>query len=145
MAGHELTSRLLDFIFGGNATFTILNEKTHNRFTFKVVARKKNDDGHTIHFVKVLRGTDNEHDYTYMGCVVDQLDFKTTQKSRVSVKAMSFKAFEWLMNVLTAGKKLPDNVHFYHAGRCARCGRKLTVPESIESGFGPECAARAGF
>jgi hypothetical protein len=27
----------------------------------------------------------------------------------------------------------------WHEGSCARCGKKLTVPESIESGFGPEC------
>lgn len=28
------------------------------------------------------------------------------------------------------------------AGVCRRCNRKLTVPESIESGIGPECAAK---
>ena len=27
----------------------------------------------------------------------------------------------------------------WHEGRCGRCGRKLTVPESIEAGYGPEC------
>jgi hypothetical protein len=27
----------------------------------------------------------------------------------------------------------------------ARCNRKLTVPSSIASGFGPECAGKAGF
>jgi len=26
--------------------------------------------------------------------------------------------------------------------RCGRCGRVLTVPESVESGFGPECIGR---
>jgi hypothetical protein len=33
----------------------------------------------------------------------------------------------------------------WHEGRCGRCGRKLTVPESIESGFGPECASILGL
>jgi hypothetical protein len=30
----------------------------------------------------------------------------------------------------------------HHEGRCGRCGRTLTVPESIESGIGPECAKK---
>lgn len=28
------------------------------------------------------------------------------------------------------------------SGRCCRCGRKLTVPSSIEMGMGPECAGK---
>ena len=28
----------------------------------------------------------------------------------------------------------------WHEGRCGRCNRALTVPESIASGIGPECA-----
>jgi hypothetical protein len=27
----------------------------------------------------------------------------------------------------------------WHEGRCGRCGRALTVPESVERGIGPEC------
>lgn len=30
-------------------------------------------------------------------------------------------------------------------GNCARCGRKLTVPASINNGLGPECAGRTGW
>ena len=33
---------------------------------------------------------------------------------------------------------------FRHEGRCGRCGRALTVPESIDTGFGPHCAAEMG-
>jgi hypothetical protein len=33
----------------------------------------------------------------------------------------------------------------YHEGRCGRCNRKLTVPESIETGLGPECASKLGL
>ena len=34
---HSLTgSDLTNFIFAGNATFTILNETTKNRFTFRI-------------------------------------------------------------------------------------------------------------
>jgi hypothetical protein len=33
-------------------------------------------------------------------------------------------------------------VEFWHEGKCCRCGRKLTVPASIASGIGPECATK---
>lgn len=33
-----------------------------------------------------------------------------------------------------------DRVEVWHEGSCGRCGRKLTVPSSIETGLGPECA-----
>src|SRR5882672_9405186 len=34
----------------------------------------------------------------------------------------------------------PDNhIEIWHSGSCGRCGRTLTVPESVLSGFGPEC------
>lgn len=41
----------------------------------------------------------------------------------------------------TAGQDLPE-CEVWHEGRCGRCGRKLTVPESIETGIGPDCAKR---
>jgi len=37
---------------------------------------------------------------------------------------------------------MPDNVEFYHSGNCAKCGRKLTTPESIKNGLGPICFNR---
>ena len=40
------------------------------------------------------------------------------------------------------GAALPEGYEARHEGRCARCGRALTVPESIDSGFGPECARK---
>jgi hypothetical protein len=47
-------------------------------------------------------------------------------------------AAAWLFGHLLERRPLPRcTVH--HEGRCGRCGRTLTVPESIESGFGPEC------
>ena len=36
---------------------------------------------------------------------------------------------------------VPDNLRVYHEGKCCRCGRTLTTPESIKKGIGPECEA----
>ena len=53
---------------------------------------------------------------------------------------MKVKAFEWFWYKLTIpGRVLPEQFEFYHEGRCCVCARRLTVPESITDGVGPEC------
>jgi hypothetical protein len=34
---------------------------------------------------------------------------------------------------------LPNFIEIWHEGRCGKCGRTLTVPDSIANGLGPEC------
>jgi hypothetical protein len=123
-----------DFVKAGKAIFTLENEATGNRFTYKV--KKCNDKD--IWFVSVLNGPDNYHNYMYLGTIFGN-DFRSTAKARVSKDALSFKAFAWLNLYLNSDKDLPEGVHVHHEGRCGRCGKRLTVPESIKSGFGPEC------
>jgi hypothetical protein len=41
-------------------------------------------------------------------------------------------------------QELPGGYKIHHEGRCGKCGRLLTVPESVETGIGPECAKRMG-
>lgn len=54
------------------------------------------------------------------------------------------KGFAWFWRFLSSGRDFPETFQFWHEGRCARCGRRLTVPESIATGWGPECAAVIG-
>lgn len=124
------------FILSGKSVFTIQNEKTGNRFTYKVV-QKETRTGNTVHFVNLLRGPDNMGDYIYLGMIRGG-EFVKTQKTGPSVNSTSFKAFEWFWYNLHHMDRFPQ-IKFYHEGRCGRCGRRLTVPESIRSGFGPEC------
>ena len=121
------------FIKAGKAVFTVENKDTGNRFTYK--AKKCEDKD--IWFVSVLTGPDNYDNYQYMGCLFGDT-FRRTGRARITEDATSFKAFAWTWNRLLQNN-LPQNVHIHHEGRCGRCGRRLTVPESIESGFGPEC------
>ena len=125
---HELA---LKFILGGKSFVTFLNTKTDNRFTFKVVKHKKDD----IYFVNVLTGPDV---YSFVGTVRDGV-YKHSPKSNISNEAQSVKVFNYIVNKL-ASNNLPDFIEIYHDGRCGKCGRQLTVPDSIETGFGPECA-----
>lgn len=137
MSGRRLLTpeEVLTFMRAGNATFTIVSRKTETRFTYRVRA---SEDG-TLFFVSLLRGPDNNADYTYMGTIQGKR-FRLTPKSKVTFEAPAYKAFLWLFNQVAIMNALPDVVEVWHSGRCGRCNRTLTVPESIASGIGPECA-----
>lgn len=122
-----------DYIFAGNATFTIVSTKTNKHLTFKVKAPK---DGN-VHFVNLLTGSNNETDYTYIGMVKDG-KFALTKKSKMTSDSVPVKAFNYMVEGLNADQ-IRDNLQIMHNGTCGRCNRLLTVPESLTSGFGPEC------
>ncbi len=127
--GHKLNnSDALTFIFAGNSIFTVVNSRTSNRFTFKV---KKSKDG-SLYFVSVLTGPDC---YTYLG-VIGNGTYKHGVKSVISKEAQSVKVFDYVLTKLNSNK-LPEFVEVWHEGKC---GRTLTVPSSILTGIGPECA-----
>lgn len=134
---HQLNGNSADFVLGGNATFTIENTETGNHFTFKVVQPAPDKP----HFVRVLTGPDNENDFTFLGTIFDNQTYRHGKRSPISPTAQSAKVFEWAWPRILS-HSLPQQVHLYHEGRCGRCGHKLTVPESIESGFGPECITK---
>jgi len=121
----------LQFILAGNALFTVENAETGNRFTFKV--RKPDDD--KPHFVSVLTGADNENDYSFLGTVFDGNRYRHGRKSRIASTAPSARAFEWLLRKLSLRNDLPAQVRVCHCGKCGRCGKTLTVPASVDSGF----------
>jgi hypothetical protein len=135
MEGHLIKhEEALNFIFGENALFTIKNPKTENRFTFKVTKHKKED----IFFVKVLTNPDL---YEFVGSVRIGNKYKHSTKSRISDNAQSVKVFDFVLNKLIS-KNLPDFIEIWHEGKCCKCGRTLTTPESIQRGIGPECFRR---
>lgn len=128
----------LSFMQAGNATFTLRSVQTGVRFTYRA---RESDDG-KVFFIGVLNGPDNETSYAYLGIIRNGM-FRRTEKSRVSEDAMSHKAFAWSYAQLSRGQ-MPKGLEVWHEARCGRCGKKLTVPESIELGIGPECAGKMG-
>ena len=127
------------FIFAGNAYFTVRNSRTGNRFTFRVSKPKNKRGDGEVHFVSVLTGPENTNNYSFLGTIFDKTNFRYSRKSAIGADAQSAKAWEWFFQKRNS---LPDFIEVWHAGRCCRCGRMLTVPESIEAGIGPECAGR---
>jgi uncharacterized protein DUF6011 len=121
------------FVLAGNAIFTLSNPETGGRFTYRVRA---SEDGR-VHFVSVLTGTDNENSYRYLG-VIRRGAFEHGRKSTIGASAPSARAFAWFW----AHRADPSPAVVLHSGRCGRCNRTLTVPQSLETGLGPECAGR---
>jgi hypothetical protein len=131
------------FMLAGKAAFTVQNFITKNRFTYKI-SKCKNPKGkcEKIWFVSVLTGTDNTSDYTFLGTLFNTYAgvlYKHSSRSCITEEAASAKVFAWLFPKVMM-KLVPAQIEIFREGRCCRCGRVLTVPESIESGIGPECA-----
>lgn len=120
------------FTLGGNATLTLVSTVSGIRYTYKI--RVSND--FRVHFVSVLYGSDNESDFAYIGMIKDDV-FVRTEKSTVRIDDKRYRAFSWFWDRLITGT-LPDSVEVWHCGKCCRCGRKLTVPQSVKNGIGPE-------
>jgi hypothetical protein len=58
---------------------------------------------------------------------------------------MAWKVLPWVWNRMESGKGLPESVEVWHEGACVKCAKRLTVPASIELGFGPDCAKTLGI
>lgn len=134
---------LLKFILAGKAIFTARGQE--KRFTYKV-KQPKFDDGPAEHmrWVYVLTGPDNSNDYEFFGSLVlkhGKWEFRYSNKARISHDAQSIVAFNYILRNLMINKPMPQ-VEVWHMGKCGCCGRPLTVPESIETGLGPECAKK---
>jgi hypothetical protein len=126
-----------EFVLAGRAIFTLKSLKTGKSFTFKVTQNEG-----TPHFVSLLTGPSNTTDYQFLGTIFDQRTYVHGRKSKITPDAPSARAFQWVWTWLVAGK-LPSTVlEVYHEDRCGRCGRTLTVVESVVRGMGPICESK---
>jgi hypothetical protein len=135
------------FIFGGNSIFTLANKEKGTHCTYKVTCKK--EPGRTVYFVSVLSGPDNTSDYSYIGyCTSDKAQKIWTKRDakQYTDNAPSVIGFNWLLtrlaHCIAENKPFPAFAGFYHVGSCCKCGRRLTTPESVQNGIGPECAKK---
>jgi Family of unknown function (DUF6011) len=132
------------FVLAGHATITLRSKKTGTRYTFSInQAKVSRDSKPAPHFVKVMYGPDNTADYTFMGTLFDGgTVYRHGRNSKLPEGDVRERAFWYVWKRVCFNNTLPDDVEVWHEGRCCRCGRKLTVPASIASGIGPECAGK---
>ncbi len=145
-----------EFLFAGNAIITLKSLRTDVRFTYKVRAKKEDaarvaagtmPELEAVHFVNLLRGPDNTADFTYMGVLRRPgRFFHTAASGKVSRAAPSYKALLWALDAMRCRREgvLGRSLEVWHEGRCGRCGRLLTVPDSVRVGLGPECQRVTG-
>jgi len=138
------------FLTAGRAVFTLTSHATGVRITFRVQRAQQtgSDPRPTPYFVSWLTGPDNTKDYVYAGLMVTDestghLKLRLTAKSKAGDGAPCVRGFRWLLGMVNRGFDLAEKADVDPEGQCARCGRALTVPESVRTGLGPACARRA--
>lgn len=151
-----------EFVLAGRAVFTIevpdsfrnsykgrhgVEVKPHYtyRVSFKKATGNFNNDAY---FLQLLTGPDNTKSYTYLAMLVKEsgavrITGKSCREEGSVEVALARRALAriWadeVESIEAVGFKL------HHEGRCGKCGRALTTPESVERGIGPECWGRMG-
>jgi hypothetical protein len=76
----------------------------------------------------------------------DTFRFSKSNKSKLPDSDPAVLTVAWIASKIQHhADVLLEQGEWWHEGICGRCGRRLTVPESIESGFGPECRKAVGL
>ena len=122
------------FFTAGNAKFTVSNPKG-DHYTFRIGRRNETQPL----FVSLMTGPDNESSFTYMGIFTPETnEVRLTKNSKYTEDTLPVKVIRWAIKAVST-KNIPEGYSIQHAGRCCRCGRTLTTPESINRGWGSEC------
>jgi len=122
-----------------NGTWTVKSPSGEHR-TFKISTWKKElANGVEKRSVGLLIGQDNENDFLSFGFVNgDRINvfhkFRGTQYEKLA------RALEDLFSA--SSRLMERGMQIEGAACCRRCNRKLTHPESLETGYGPECGNR---
>lgn len=137
----------ITFTLAGKAKITLTSKKSGKWFTYKVeqVHDKETGEAQDRYFVSVLTGPDNWANYTYLGMLKGDRTFSATKGSKIGTDSPSYQAFDFYAKTVLQGNHFPTTLEVRHEGRCGKCGRLLTVPESLDRGIGPECWANGGF
>lgn len=143
----------LAYATAGDATVTLESTKTGKHFTYQIQAPRqggRRDHASDKRFVSVLSG---DNVYSYIGFVTNKTRgprgkgeerdcpwrfVHAGRKAAANRDAPSVVAVAWFF-------RHPESaaVNVYHSGRCGRCGRELTHPDSILTGLGPVCRGAA--
>ena len=119
-----------------NGAITVSNPETGGHRTFEIATQK--DDASFApgeRIISLLTGSDNENDFDAFGFVKNDGRIFVWKRFRGTV-------YETLADMVANPERWVDRVEYHVESTCRRCNRRLTTPESIESGIGPICAER---
>lgn len=132
------------FFTAGRAVFTV-ECPDGKHYTYRIKKSKPDPKYGVNFFVGLLTGPDNTSDYTYLGMMFPNGVVKLTAKSKYREDSFPVRLLRRTLAVVWAGQTsvmTAKGFKLHHEGKCGRCGRALTVPESVRTGIGPECAKR---
>ena len=139
----------LRYMLAGKSEFTMISLRTGGRLKYKLTKKQtknnKDDTSEFIYYVNTFDGGE----YKYAGVlfydrVEDVFRFGKGAKGKIPSTHINIQSLLFVINKLNEGNDA-INIELYHVGKCGRCGRKLTTPESLLLGLGPECSAKCGI
>lgn len=153
MNDYEVTENIKEFILGGTANFTILQDATdktkEQQYKYRITIPKDTTPATTnVWYVSAELDESNSGVETdgknlkYQGYLKRDLSFNIGAKG---VKDYNQKSIHGLLWVLSHSDNLPSAVHVYHHGKCSVCGRNLTDAKSLRCGVGPTCRKKIGL
>lgn len=138
VGGRLATDKILNAIFAGDCKFTIFNTKENIRYTYHITECENPKGCNQLYFINLLTGPDI---WRYFGCYRDRVyshDKKFDKEGFIGEQALSVRYLKAMIR-LVEKNELPSYIEVWHEGKCCKCGRTLTTPQSIEDGIGPVC------
>ena len=120
-----------------NGTFTLINREKGSHITMKIHTVKGGDlKGKRI--ISKLIGPDNTTSFQGIAFLNTNDTYALWKKHRTDKNGQIISI---LLAMLIKGKasRFSEKISIKASTTCLRCNRKLTTPQSIADGIGPEC------
>jgi hypothetical protein len=141
-----------EFFTGGRAIFTVEVPESFAKmtgcrphYTYRIHLKKNKKDDSEVFFVSLKSGPE-DRSWAYLGIFNNETgQIALTKKSIGTDDCWSVRFFRRIMANIFCEE--PDNIteagfDVHHEGKCGKCGRPLTVPESVKTGLGPICSGK---
>lgn len=144
--GNVELNKALPYMLAGKSEFVLHSTKTNQDFCYRLNKKEKIDkENEYIYFLNIKQG----RDWKYAGVIwfkneENKFYFSKGAKGEIDSNNLDVKSLVFVLNKLQQGLE-PQYCLVYHTGKCGRCGKKLTTPESILTGLGPECCKKVGI
>jgi len=134
--------QLPQYFFAGRSVLTFRNTQTGTHMTVKVKQLRDKEDRKKklpIFYVYVSLLGDKQSGAVFVGTLFQETKMFKFAKD-ITSDSQYGRVIAFLMKALDTPQILKDKgVALLHEGHCFRCGLPLTHPESINTGFGPDC------
>ena len=130
-----------------NGIYTVKSAATGDHRTFKIHTQgEKAEFAAGKRVVSLFTGTDNSADDHYTGfAFIDDRGIHVWEKKQGEGLWETYADMIWTLYLDGAFSRWAEKGYtILGEGRCVRCNRLLTTPESIKSGIGPICAEMGG-